>query len=104
MGAARQQFRRNGEAEILRRMREDHNAHISRDEVEEIGEKSGLGRKEAARGFLRLAGTVWAGEITSKEGSRYRVFGPIEDLHWCAVHLDVTWFQRRGLLPIPWNP
>ena len=103
MGDARQQFHRNVEAEILRRMREDHNAHISRDEVEEIGEKSGLGRKEATRGFLRLAGTVWAGEITPEEGPAYRVFGPVQDLNWWAVHLDVTWVQRRGLLPIPWN-
>ena len=103
MGAARQRFRRDVEAEILRRMREDHDSHITRDEGEETGEKSGLGRKEAARGFLRLAGTVWVGQVTPEEGPSYRVSGPVQDPHWWMAHFDVTWFQREGLLPTPWN-
>ncbi len=102
MGAARRQFRGDVEAEIMRRMREEHKDYIYRDEVEEIGKRSKLGGEEGAREFLRLAETAWIGQITitPKEGAAYRVFGPTRDPHWWTAHFDAGWFRRRGLLSI----
>ncbi len=98
MATDRQRFRMDVEAEILRRMREGRNAHMERAEVEEIGEGSGFSREEAAREFLRLAGTVWVGEITPEQGPSYWVFGPTHDPNWGMASFHVPWFQDRGLL------
>ncbi len=108
MGAARRQFREDVEAEIMRRMREEHKDHIYRAEVEEIGKRSNLGGEEVAREFLRLAETTWIGQITitPEEGDPYRVFGPVRNphwwvAHWWVAHFNVTWFRKRGLPLIP---
>ncbi len=104
MGTSHIEFREAIQAEILRLLREEHKAHISRTRVEAIGEGlEGVGRDRAAREFLLLAGDVWAGEITPREGPAYWALGPTRDPHWWYAHFHVPWFQNRGLLPVPWE-
>ena len=81
----RSQFSRNLQTEILRLLNEQH-PHITREEVEEIGRRSGMLPEEAGQEFLRLRGQVWAGTTRRSRDSEYS---------WDIAHLDVYWFQRR---------
>ena len=95
---ARQQFSRAIEAEILRHMREE-SFYMDKSDIEEIGEREGIPREEAAREFLRLAGRVWAGQIIVSEGPTIGVFGPrAVPKSWLGVTLYPEWFQNRGKL------
>ena len=98
---ARQQFSRAIEAEILRRMR-GKSFYMDKSEVEEIGEREGILREEAAREFLWLAGRVWAGQIIVSEGPTIGVFGPrAAPKNWLGVTFYPEWFRNRGKLPAP---
>ena len=98
---ARQQFSRAIEAEILRRMKEE-GLYMDKSEIEEIGEREGLPRKEAAREFFRLAGRVWAGQIILSEGPTIGVFGPrAAPKSWLGVTFYPEWFRNREKLPAP---
>ena len=94
METARRQFRDDLEAEIVRRLNEEHEAHMPREAVEEIGRKTGVNPTEATRLFINLRGVVWAGTFSRSSDSEHP---------WDVAQFDVPWFQRRGQVPIPWE-
>ena len=91
---ARRRFRDDLEAEILRLLNEEHEAHMPREAVEEIGRKAGINPTEATRLFFNLRGVVWAGTFSRASDSEHP---------WDEVHFDVSWFQSMGQVPIPWE-
>ena len=98
---ARQQFSRAIEAEILRRMREE-SFYMDKSEIEEMGEREGIPREEAAQEFFWLAGRVWAGQIILSEGPTIGVFGPrAAPKSWLGVTFYPEWFRNREKLPAP---
>ena len=94
METARRQFRDDLEAEILRILNEEHEAHMPREAVEEIGRKTGINPTEATRLFFNLRGVVWAGTFSRSSDSEHP---------WDVAHFDVPWFQSRGQFLFPGN-
>ena len=95
---ARQQFSTAIEAEILRRMREE-SFYMDKSEIEEMGEREGIPREEAAREFLWLTGRVWAGHSIVSERPTMGVFGPrAVPENWLGVTFYPEWFRNRGKL------
>ena len=107
MGAARNEFRRNLDTEIVGRITSTdpvrRSFHMQRSEVEEIGRRAGLSEKDARRIFFLLAGTVWVGELVGPATIHgYYADTPIfEPDDWLGVAFDVTWFQGQGKAPTP---
>jgi hypothetical protein len=89
-----QRFRRNVRGEILRLLNHQHRTYISREEVERIGEDSGLSPGEATYEFLSLKGVIWEGRATHTSHSQHP---------WDMVHFEVPWFQRIGDVPAGWD-
>ena len=87
-------FARVLKAEVLRLLNETHHAHITWEEVAELGRQAGIEPEVATRQFMSLRGTVWNGSTTRSSDS---------ELPWDVAHFDVVWFQRRGEAPIPWE-
>ena len=100
---ARQRFREDVQAEIIRRVSRrdtDHGTRMSRSEIEDIGERVGMVREEAARAFIDLAGEVWAGWVLPESGPERYVMAPTKGLpHWFAVVFNIRWFLNRGKVP-----
>src|SRR5829696_7424352 len=71
METARRQFRDDLEAEIVRLLNEEHEVHMLRETVEEIGRKSGVNPTEATRLFINLRGVVWAGTFSRSSDSEH---------------------------------
>ncbi len=105
---ARRRFREDVQAEVIRRVsRRDsgHGARMSRNEIEDLGERAGMVRQEAAQAFVDLAGDVWAGWVLPESGSERYVMAPTKGLpHWFAVVFNTRWFQNRGKIPKPPPP
>ena len=101
----RRRFREDVEAEIIRRVSRRDNGHgtrISRNEIEDMGERAGMVRQEAAQAFMDLAGDVWAGWVLPESGHERYVMAPTKGLpRWVAVVFNIRWFQNRGKIPKP---
>ena len=82
METARRRFRDDLEAEIVRLLNEEHEAHMPREAVEEIGIKAGTNSTEAIRVFFNLRGVVWAGTTSQSSDS--------EHPSWEEAHFDVA--------------
>ena len=89
-----QRFRRTVRGEVLRLLNHQHRTYISREEVERIGEDSGLSPGEATYEFLGLKGVIWEGRATKTSDSQHP---------WDMVHFVVSWFQRIGDVPTGWD-
>ena len=85
-----QHFRRNVRGEILRLLNHQHRTYISREEVERIGNDSGLSSGKATYEFLGLKGVIWEGTTSHASDSQHP---------WDIVQFDVSWFQRVGDVP-----
>ncbi len=97
-GVAHQRFRDAIEAEILQRLKE-RTRYMDKSEVEDIGVRAGLDRTMVTPAFLRLAGSIWAGQILPEEGPPIGVHGPRTEVpSWVGVTFYVEWFQKRGKL------
>ena len=100
---AGQRFREDVQAEIVRRVsRRDtgHEMRMSRSEIEDVGERVGMVRDEAARAFVDLAGEVWAGWVLPESGPERYVMAPTKGLpRWSAVVFNIRWLQNRGKVP-----
>ena len=105
---ARRRFREDVQAEVIRRVSRRDNGQctrISRNEIEDIGERAGMVRQEAAQAFIDLAGDVWAGWVLPESGSERYVMAPTKGLpHWFAVVFNIRWFQYRGKILKPPPP
>ena len=100
---AGQRFREDVQAEIVRRVsRRDtgQGTRMSRSEIEDMGERVGMVREEAARAFVDLAGEVWAGWVLPESGPERYVMAPTKGLpRWSAVVFNIRWLQNRGKVP-----
>ena len=100
---ARRRFRGDVEAEIVRRVSRrgtGQSTRISRKEIEDMGERAGMVREEAAQAFIDLAGEVWAGWVLPESGPERYVMDPTKGLpRWCAVVFNIRWFQNRAKIP-----
>ncbi len=106
MDATLQQFSRDIEEEILRRLQSEsfsENSIMSRDEIEEIGVKAGLTKLRAAGLFISLAGEVWAGHIFPAKGAGYWLNSPPKEPlpRWTGVNFHRQWFQQKGKISGP---
>jgi len=73
---------------------------MSRSEIEDMGERVGMVREEAARAFIGLAGEVWAGWVLPESGPERYVMAPTKGLpRWFAVVFNIRWFLNRGKVP-----
>jgi hypothetical protein len=82
---------------------EDHTYNLQRREIEEIGERHGLTKEEAANELLHLAGKVWVGEIHPGDGppieARNREDAGSVPSDWTDVVFDLYEMQERGMFP-----
>jgi hypothetical protein len=95
---ARQRFRKEIEAEIIRRVEARSNPRMSKSEIEEIGVAAGMRREVVALEFRSLAGDVWCGSVHPEDASEpYYLDSPIRRLpSWVAVDFESAWFHRKG--------
>ena len=101
-GARREVFDEVIRREIKRRIVQDHNCSMNRSEVEHIGAALWITRKDAVREFMRLAGSLWVGEVIPDGGAPVVVIGPVKlPPTWLAVHFDIAAMQRLGTLSQP---
>ena len=100
---AGQRFREGVQAEIIRRVSRRNTGHetrMSRSEIEDMGERVGMVREEAARAFVDLAGEVWVGWVLPESGPERYVMAPTKGLpRWSAVVFNIRWLQNRGKVP-----
>lgn len=96
--AARQLFRKEIEAEILRRVEGQSDPRMSKSEIEDIGVASGMRQEAVTIEFRNLAGEVWCGLVYPEVGTQpYYVDGPIRRLpSWTAVTFEAEWFHRKS--------